>query len=82
MGSKHRRCDERCHHARGAICNCWCGGLFHGARGAAAREAFAEVYGELPEEDPAEAEPLLFRAEAQEFDSAMSAARKVWQEDG
>jgi len=31
---KVRRCDKRCHEARGARCTCWCGGFFHGADGA------------------------------------------------
>jgi hypothetical protein len=25
-----RRCDERCHGARGGKCDCICGGAFHG----------------------------------------------------
>ena len=25
-----RRCDARCHDAKGAVCNCICGGPFHG----------------------------------------------------
>lgn len=81
MGSKHRRCDDRCHYARGPICNCWCGGVFHGARGAAAREAFIEAYGELLEDDPNEVEPL-FRGQQNDFENAMAGARKVWAEDG
>lgn len=32
-----RRCDSRCHHAKGTRCACWCGGQFHGSQGASAR---------------------------------------------
>ncbi len=46
MGKK-RTCDSRCHEAREPACRCWCGGLFHGAKGKAAREAFAETFTEL-----------------------------------
>ncbi len=24
-----RRCDRRCHTAKGTRCQCWCGGFFH-----------------------------------------------------
>lgn len=34
-----RRCDSRCHNARGRRCRCWCGGYFHGSAGSANREA-------------------------------------------
>lgn len=37
---KVRVCASACHAARSAVCACWCGGLFHGARGLDAREAF------------------------------------------
>ncbi len=37
-----RRCDSRCHHAKGTRCACWCGGTFHGSTGAAKREALAD----------------------------------------
>ncbi len=30
--SRLRRCDKRCHSAKGTRCNCWCGGYFHGSR--------------------------------------------------
>lgn len=40
-----RTCDARCHDAQGAKCACWCGGLFHGAAGKAARQAFAAEFG-------------------------------------
>lgn len=49
--SEVRRCDGRCHNATKAHCDCWCGGLFHGGAGAAARQAFAETFGgEIPPE--------------------------------
>lgn len=58
--STSRRCDARCHHAKREKCDCWCGGLFHGAKGAAAREAFAEVWGEeVPPVEPSTTEPLF-----------------------
>ena len=75
-----RRCDDRCHSARGPICTCWCGGVFHGARGAAAREAFVELYGDQPVDDPLEAE--LFGPEMSDYERALAAAWKVWEEDG
>ena len=34
-----RRCDDRCHHAAGKNCQCWCGGTFHGAAGTENRYA-------------------------------------------
>jgi len=37
-----RRCDSRCHHAKGTRCKCWCGGAFHGSDGAANRAALAQ----------------------------------------
>jgi hypothetical protein len=37
-----RRCDSRCHKAKSPRCKCWCGGAFHGEKGAANREAFAD----------------------------------------
>lgn len=43
-----RSCDARCHNAKGTHCTCWCGGLFHGRQGAAARQAFAEAFNEMP----------------------------------
>lgn len=36
---KIRKCDQRCHNAKGTRCKCWCGGAFHGSAGAAARQA-------------------------------------------
>lgn len=35
---RQRRCDWRCHTAKGAKCKCWCGGHFHGSAGAVSRE--------------------------------------------
>jgi hypothetical protein len=45
-----RVCGKTCHAAKGAKCRCWCGGLFHGSGGLAARQAFADAFGctELP----------------------------------
>jgi len=44
-----RRCDSRCHHAKGTHCACWCGGAFHGSAGAANRAALAEGAGDMLE---------------------------------
>ena len=33
---KIRRCDSRCHKAKGTRCRCWCGGFFHGVDGTGA----------------------------------------------
>ncbi|MBA7647487.1 hypothetical protein ES703_55259 [subsurface metagenome] len=27
---KNRRCDARCHNAKGTRCRCWCNGRYHG----------------------------------------------------
>jgi hypothetical protein len=45
-----RRCDKRCHTAKGTRCRCWCGGFFHGSAGAANRAALAQGATELLEE--------------------------------
>jgi len=47
---KIRRCNRRCHEAKGSRCRCWCSGAFHGVNGAGAanREALAQAV--LPEE--------------------------------
>lgn len=37
-----RRCDNRCHSAKGTRCACWCGGKMHGKNGAINREALAK----------------------------------------
>ena len=47
---KVRRCDKRCHSARGTRCRCFCGGFFHGSAGAANRAALAQGATELLEE--------------------------------
>ena len=49
---KVRRCNWRCHRAKGTCCRCWCGGAFHGANGAGAanREALAQGMTELLEQ--------------------------------
>jgi hypothetical protein len=39
---KVRRCDCRCHNAKGTRCRCWCGGMFHGSAGAENRAALVE----------------------------------------
>lgn len=79
MGSKHRRCDARCHNAKRPAhrCKCWCGGLFHGAGGTEARAAFVRAYGgPIPAESPELGEPLLhWREVGSTFVAAMDAAR-------
>jgi glycine/D-amino acid oxidase-like deaminating enzyme len=45
-----RRCDKRCHSARGSRCRCWCGGFFHGSAGAVNRAALAQGMTELLEQ--------------------------------
>lgn len=37
--AKRRRCDDRCHYAKGTKCACWCLGAFHGVGGTAHRAA-------------------------------------------
>jgi len=39
---KIRSCGERCHHAKGTRCACFCGGFFHGSAGAENRAALAQ----------------------------------------
>lgn len=73
-----RRCDQRCHAARCVRCSCWCGGLFHGAAGAAARAVFVAAYGgPIPAESPELAEPLLHWYRETEFVRALEQAREV-----
>ncbi len=48
--SKVRRCDKRCHTAKGTRCRCWCGGAFHGSAGAANRAALQEGVTEILEQ--------------------------------
>ena len=47
---KVRRCDKRCHTAKGTRCKCWCGGFFHGSAGATNRATLAQGATELLEE--------------------------------
>jgi hypothetical protein len=49
---KTRVCGKPCHTAKKPACVCWCAGMFHGAAGAEAREAFQEAYGPTLNEDP------------------------------
>lgn len=46
-----RVCGATCHKARRAKCRCWCGGLFHGSQGGAARTAFADDFGTPPRDE-------------------------------
>lgn len=72
---KVRVCDRRCHGAKKPDCDCWCGGMFHGAKGAAAREAFRQTWGE---EIPREGEPQqLPLGGVERWRAAMAAARGV-----
>ncbi len=48
---KVRRCDKRCHTAKGTRCRCWCGGFFHGTQGAANRATLAQGMTELLEQN-------------------------------
>lgn len=79
--SKHRRCDRKCHGAARARCSCWCGGLFHGERGAVARDVFVAMYGApIPAECPLLAEPLLHWSQVgSRFTEALEAARAAAQ---
>lgn len=42
MSVKHliRRCDSRCHNAKGTQCNCWCNGRYHGMGNISALRSF------------------------------------------
>lgn len=60
--STFRKCDSRCHTAKRKVCQCWCGGVFHGAGGQAARDAFVAEYLKLPstqEEFDKRTEPMF-----------------------
>ncbi len=48
-----RKCNRRCHQAKGTRCRCWCGSFFHGKDGAGAanREALARGMTELLEQN-------------------------------
>ena len=50
---KVRKCDSRCHQAKGTRCACWCGGFFHGRDGAgvAHRAALAQGMTDLLEQN-------------------------------
>jgi len=69
MGTS-RTCGPRCHNAKQPECDCWCGGLFHGAAGAAARQAFVREFGgdDVPAQED---ESSLF------WSRAMAAARNA-----
>jgi hypothetical protein len=43
--SSHRTCGKPCHQAKERKCDCWCGGMFHGEEGRAARDAFVAEFG-------------------------------------
>ena len=45
-----RKCDKRCHNAKGSRCSCFCGGAFHGSAGAANRASLQEGVTELLEQ--------------------------------
>jgi len=67
MGSR-RVCGLRCHCAQRPKCVCWCGGIFHGAAGELAREAFAAEYG-LP--------PRGEKVDDPRWDRAVGAAKRA-----
>lgn len=48
MRKPTRVCGKRCHNAKCQACKCWCGGMFHGTAGAAARESFTRQYETIP----------------------------------
>lgn len=65
-GKRARVCGGRCHGAKRAKCACWCGGLFHGKAGEAAREAFRQVMGDVPKREADGQDPgVLFPAAMQ-----------------
>lgn len=45
MKYRVRRCDDRCHRAKGTRCRCFCGGYYHGKNGTGAvnREALTQA---------------------------------------
>jgi hypothetical protein len=73
-----RRCDSRCHDAAHPQCECWCGGLFHGKAGEAARQAFAKEFGRdvpaLPFETDEQPTLGVETADGSRFHAAMIAA--------
>ena len=76
-----RVCGKICHDAEGPDCHCWCGGLFHGSKGKAAREAFAAEFGEDPKGELPDHDG---RAEsfAIALDRAVSASGRAWKCSG
>lgn len=66
MNQRARVCGKICHNAKGTKCKCWCGGVFHGKAGEAARAEFLQHFGgnDVPttERDFREltGQPLLF----------------------
>ena len=42
MKSRIRKCNSRCHHAKGTRCKCVCQGFYHRADGAANRQALTQ----------------------------------------
>jgi hypothetical protein len=73
LKGKVRVCDGKCHNAKKPDCDCWCGGMFHGARGSAARDAFKQAWGgEIPREG--EPQQLDFGG-AERWHAAVAAAR-------
>lgn len=63
-----RVCGKICHNAKREKCGCWCGGLFHGGKAEAAREAFKNVWG---------TEPTAERELSRGWDDAIAAAKAV-----
>lgn len=66
-----RVCGMRCHFAKRSKCVCWCGGLFHGESGQAARTVFRDAFGEEPKGEKASTNPLHDR-----WVSALDKARR------
>jgi len=60
-----RRCDKRCHEAKGTRCKCWCGGFYHGEKGKANREAFKESVKFLDEHGNKKGEAYFDQTEMQ-----------------
>jgi len=48
---KVRKCNVRCHTARGKRCKCWCGGAFHGANGADNRQMLGDGVNDVLEQN-------------------------------
>lgn len=40
--SRLRRCDSRCHDAKGSRCKCWCSSTFHSSKGLINRSLIAD----------------------------------------